>query len=149
MARENGVPGVIAQVLHFPPTCHPMFSARDKYECGSIIQNADNDVLSTPRYEAFCDAHTPNAEPDWRHSPLLASSLANLPPTLIQSAGLEVFRDDAFASAEALRDSGVDVEIHCHKGVGHCFPAIGPTLPETPVFYDRFIDFLKKHAGEY
>ncbi|KAI8954137.1 alpha/beta-hydrolase [Xylaria longipes] len=147
MARDNGITGLIAQVLHFPPACHPKFFPSNRYEFGSFVQNADNAVLTTARAEAFSDAHIPNAEPDWRHSPLLAPSHANLPPTLIQCGGLDIFRDGAFAYADALRDSGVDVEIYCYKGVGHCFPAVGPTLPETPVFYERFTTFLKKFAS--
>ncbi|KAI0470231.1 alpha/beta-hydrolase [Xylaria cf. heliscus] len=147
MARDNGVTGLIAQVLHFPPTCHPKFFPSDRYEFGSFVQNADNAVLTTAWAEAFSDAHIPNAKPDWRHSPLLAPSHADLPPTLIQCGGLDIFRDGAFAYADALRDSGVDVEFYCYKGVEHCFPTVGPTLPETPVFYQRFTAFLSKFAN--
>ncbi|KAG6354232.1 hypothetical protein INS49_004836 [Diaporthe citri] len=45
--RDNGVTGVIAQVLHFPATCHPKFFPKDTYEFGSYIQNCENPVLST------------------------------------------------------------------------------------------------------
>ncbi|KAF5023092.1 hypothetical protein F66182_4849 [Fusarium sp. NRRL 66182] len=110
--RENGITGIIAQVLHFPPTCHPKFFPRDRYEYGSYIQNQDNAVLDTLNMETVYDAYVPNAKPDYRHSPLLARSHEGLPPTLIQCGGVDVLRDDAFAYADVLRDDGVDVEIH-------------------------------------
>lgn len=177
MARDDGITGIIGQVLHFPAICHPKFFPRDKYEFGSYIQNADNCVLSVVRYEAFLDAYNPNPEPDHRHSPLLATSLANLPPAckktlpyhflsiplyhhsshscitnmwscllVIQCAGVDIFRDEAFAYAEALEVAGVDVEIYGYQGVPHCFPAIMNTHPSTPTFYERFNSFLSKHA---
>ncbi|KAI0850347.1 Alpha/Beta hydrolase protein [Daldinia vernicosa] len=146
MARENGITGVIAQILHFPTVCYPKFFPRDKYEYGSYIQNSENPVLSTLRMEAFFRSYNPDPKPDYRHSPLLAESLANLPPALIQCAGYDVLRDDAFAYAEALKAAGVDAEIYGYQGVPHCFPAVTPTHPSTPVFYKRFNSFLKKHA---
>ncbi|KAI2775229.1 alpha/beta hydrolase fold-domain-containing protein [Daldinia loculata] len=146
MARENGITGIIAQVLHFPAVCHPKFFPRDEYEYGSYIQNSENPVLSTLRMEAFLRAYNPNPKPDYRHSPLLAESLTNLPPALIQCAGYDILRDDAFAYAEALQAAGVDVEIYGYQGVPHCFPAVIPTHPSTSVFYKRFNSFLKKHA---
>ncbi|KAI2472411.1 alpha/beta-hydrolase [Annulohypoxylon bovei var. microspora] len=146
MARDDGITGIIAQVLHFPLVCHPKFFPREKYEFGSYVQNADNCVLSVLRNEAFLDSYIPKPKPDHRHSPLLVASHANLPPALIQCAGVDIFRDDAFAYAEALEAAGVDVEIYGYKGVPHCFPAVIATHPSTPEFYERYNAFLKKHA---
>ncbi|KAI8632637.1 alpha/beta-hydrolase [Xylariaceae sp. FL1651] len=146
VARDDGISGIVAQVLHFPSVCHSKFFPKDRYEFGSFIQNADNCVLSTLKYEALVDAHNPNSQPDPRHSPLLAASLTGLPPTLIQCAGVDVFRDDAFAYAEALDAAGVDVEIYSYQGVPHCFPAVITTHPRTAEFYDKYNGFLKKHA---
>ena len=80
-ARDAGISGIVAQVLHFPLVCHPKFFPRDKYEYGSMIQNQKSGVLSTVRTESFLDAYIQNPVPDQRHSPLLAPSLRNLPPT--------------------------------------------------------------------
>ncbi|KAI0487687.1 alpha/beta hydrolase fold-domain-containing protein [Xylaria cf. heliscus] len=147
LAREERVTGIIAQVLHFPTVCHPKFLPRATYELGSHIQNTENAVLSSVRYDVFLGCYIPDpSSPDYRHSPLLASSFEGLPPTLIQSAGVDIFRDEGFAYADALGAGGVDVEMHCYKGVPHCFPAVMITNPETPVFYARFNAFLKKHA---
>ncbi|KAL4726645.1 hypothetical protein ACLX1H_005533 [Fusarium chlamydosporum] len=107
---RHGITGLIAQVLHFPSTCHPKFFPKDKYEYGSYIQNCDDVVLSTLGAETFWDTYTPNAKPDYRHSPILADSFKGLPPTLIQCAGVDPFRDDAFAYSEALKNDEVDVK---------------------------------------
>ncbi|KAI0521128.1 alpha/beta hydrolase fold-domain-containing protein [Xylaria bambusicola] len=146
IARDNGTSGIIAQVLHFPALCHPKFFPRDKYEFGSYIQNAESCVLNIRQFETFLDFHSPNPTPDYKHSPLLAPSLAGLPPALIQSAGVDILRDESFAYADALAAAGVDVEIHCYKGVPHCFPGLMTRHPHTPVFYERYNAFLKKHA---
>ncbi|KAI1763260.1 alpha/beta-hydrolase [Hypoxylon sp. FL1150] len=89
-------------LLHFPSACHPKFYPQDIYELGSYIQNAVNCVLSAVRVEAFIDAYNPHSEPDYRHSPLLADSLVNRQPALIQCVGVDILLDEAFAYAEAL-----------------------------------------------
>ncbi|KAI2639291.1 alpha/beta-hydrolase [Xylaria nigripes] len=148
MARDNGITGIKAQVLHFPSLCHPKLFPKHKYEFGSYVQNAENVVLSVGRFEAFLKAYMPDPDPeiDYRHSPLLAPSLANLPPALIQSAGVDIFRDMGLAYSEALQAAGVEVEVHIYGGLPHCFPALLHTSPSTPVFYDRYSAFLRKHA---
>jgi hypothetical protein len=78
-------------VLHFPSVCHPKFFPRDKYEFGSYIQNAENVVLSALRFEAFLDANMPVPNADYKKSPLLAPSLAGLPPTRERSRSLFSF----------------------------------------------------------
>ncbi|KAG5657044.1 hypothetical protein KAF25_011213 [Fusarium avenaceum] len=145
---RDGITGVIAQVLHFPPTCHPKFFPRDKYEYGSYIQNYDDAVLGAINMETVYDAYTPNAKPDYRHSPLLAESFKGLPPTLIQCGGVDPLRDDAFAYAEALKSDGVEVAIHCYAGLPHWFAALLPHTTESVQFFERYNDFLARHAGK-
>lgn len=67
---------------------------------------------------------------------------------VIQCAGADVLRDDAFAYAEALQAAGVDVEVHGYAGLPHCFPAVVPTFEQTVVFYERYNQFLRKYAGD-
>ncbi|KAM0354386.1 hypothetical protein ACHAPU_001430 [Fusarium lateritium] len=144
---RDGITGLIAQVLHFPATCHPKYFPRERYEYGSYIQNQDDAVLSTIGMETFYDAYIPEAKPDYRHSPLLAESFKGLPPTLIQCGGADPLRDDAFAYADTLNNDGVDVEMHCYAGVPHWFAAVLPHAPETTQFHDRFSGFLSKQVG--
>ncbi|KAF5497173.1 AB hydrolase superfamily protein [Colletotrichum siamense] len=146
--RDNGITGVIAQVLHFPIICHPKFFPREKYEYGSYIQNNDNPVIGALAMEGALDAYLPKPKPDHRHSPILAKSLKDLPRTLIQCAGYDVLRDEALAYAEALEAEGVDVEVHAYRGLPHCFPAVLPAAEEeVSRFYERYMAFLDKVTG--
>ncbi|KAL6921068.1 hypothetical protein FSHL1_005040 [Fusarium sambucinum] len=141
----DGITGVIAQVLHFPASCHPKFFPRDRYEYGSYIQNHDDAILSALGMDTFYDAYTPEVKPDYRHSPLLADSFKDLPPTLIQCAGVDPLRDDSFALAEAMKNDGVQVEIHCYAGLPHWFHVVLPSATETSQLLQRYTDFLEKH----
>ncbi|KAI0483197.1 Alpha/Beta hydrolase protein [Xylariaceae sp. FL0804] len=159
-ARDGGIPGIVAQVAHFPATCHPKFFPRRddddddddgrrhefKFEFGSYAQERRNAVLPAGVMETFWDAYAPAARPDPRHSPLLAASLAGLPPTLIQVAGADVLRDEGLAYAEALRAAGVEVETHVYPGVPHCFPTLLTKQRCTAEFYERFTGFLQRHG---
>ncbi|RFU78357.1 esterase lipase thioesterase [Trichoderma arundinaceum] len=80
MAREEGIKGIIAQVLTFPITCHPKFFPTERYEMGSYQQNRSSSVVTAARMEWFLDMYMPEPTNDWRLSPLLAQSLKNLPP---------------------------------------------------------------------
>lgn len=166
-ARETGVTGIVAQVLNYPLVCHSKYFPRNKYEYGSNIQNADSPVLSAFLMETFHDEYTPEAQPDYRHSPLLAVSHEGLPPTrkfgslqrglvavltlllslVIQCGGYDILRDDAFAYAEALENAGVEVELHAYAGLPHDFANILVSIPQTKEFYDRYMRFLEKHTG--
>ncbi len=66
---------------------------------------------------------------------------------VIQCAGVDILRDDAFAFAEALEAANVQVEIFCYPGVPHCFPAILTTVSETSKFYERYCEFLERHTN--
>ncbi|KAK7989882.1 hypothetical protein PG989_010197 [Apiospora arundinis] len=159
-ARDQGITGIVAQVLHFPQMCHPKLFPKDRYEFGSYIQNANASVFGLIRDECFLDAYVPDTSaPDARkHWPLLADSHRELPPSayvlhicpailFIQCGGSDVLRDDSFAYAEALEAAGVDVEIHAYPGLPHCFASVVPTLSDTQEFYKRYDAFLDRHTG--
>jgi acetyl esterase/lipase len=80
MARDEGITGIIGQILSMPVTVHPKFAPTDKYEMGSWQQNANASVVKPLRLEWFLDQYMPEPTDDWRMSPLLAPSLKGLPP---------------------------------------------------------------------
>ncbi|RYO76950.1 hypothetical protein DL766_007466 [Monosporascus sp. MC13-8B] len=129
------------------PTCKNNAKALGINPENIILAGSNARTSLGPEVEAFLDAYLPNPEPGPRHSPLLVSSLKDLPPALIQCAGLDILRDDAFAYAEALETAGVDVEIYGYKGVPHGFPGYLLDIPETAQFYKRHNAFLKKFTG--
>lgn len=81
MARDEGLSGIIGQVLGIPVTCHPKFFPTGDYEYESYKQNAEAPMLPGHTMMWFWDHYAPPAEvkPDPRHSPLLGK-LEGLPP---------------------------------------------------------------------
>lgn len=62
---------------------------------------------------------------DPRASPLLADSVAGLPPAYIAVAGFDPLRDEGRAYAERLRAADVPVELDCHDALVHGFIGLG------------------------
>ncbi|KAF4500340.1 AB hydrolase superfamily [Fusarium agapanthi] len=122
--------------------------ARSRLRQRRYVQNHNDAVLSTINMETVLDAHVLKAKPDYRHSPLLSGSFKGLPPTLIQCGGTDVLRDDSLAYADALKKDGIDVEIHCYAGLPHWFPVILPQASQSVQFYERYNNFLARHAGK-
>jgi len=86
--------------------------------CNGTIER-QNDSLDGLRWQA--NQYLSNSE-EANHpyvSPLNASDLGNLPPTLILLAEKDELRPDGEQFAKRLRESGVPTFIHCQKGIGH------------------------------
>ena len=66
-------------------------------------------------------------------SPLLAKSLAGLPPVDIHTAEFDPFRDEGEAFAARLQDAGVPVRLTRHDGMIHYFYALPDLLPYAEV----------------
>jgi acetyl esterase len=60
-----------------------------------------------------------------RISPLLATSLSDIPPTYIIVGNCDPLKDEALAYATRLRQSGVDVSVECIPGAIHAFLSFG------------------------
>ena len=65
--------------------------------------------------------------------------------TVIQIAGLDPLRDEAFAYAERLGAEGVKTEVHAYQGLPHCFYMF-TSHPESAKYYRRVVGFVKKPA---
>jgi len=61
----------------------------------------------------------PAQQTDPLASPILAESLAGMPPAYIGTAGFDVLHDDGEDYAVALEQAGVEVEYRCHTGMVH------------------------------
>ncbi|CAM1500811.1 Fc.00g099730.m01.CDS01 [Cosmosporella sp. VM-42] len=145
MARDEGVSGILAQVLCFPVTCHPKFFPTDKYEFGSYQQNHDASIVTSIRMEWFLDHYMPEPTDDWRFSCLLAPTLKGLPPALVIVAGYDTLRDEGIAYAERLKEEGVDTDLHTYQGMPHCFYAFA-THPKAVDYFDQIIEFISKYS---
>jgi acetyl esterase/lipase len=79
IARDEGVNGIIGQILNIPVTCHP-----DHYPSGhknsSYKENMDAPIVDAERMRWFWRNYLPGGGADPLASPLLDKSLAGLPP---------------------------------------------------------------------
>lgn len=77
-----------------------------------------------------CYLDSEKSRQDFRYAPLVAESLANLPPALVVVAGFDILRDEGIAYAEGLKASGVNVELQEYQGMFHPFVSLSGVLDE-------------------
>jgi acetyl esterase/lipase len=117
LARDEGGPEIGLQALVYPAT-----DARMGWP--SIEENGEGYFLTKDDMKWFMGNYGLGSvveAADWRLSPLLASSHANLPPALIVTAEFDPLRDEGQAYADALRAAGVDVTVAHYDGMIHAF----------------------------
>ncbi|TCC00123.1 alpha/beta hydrolase [Kosakonia quasisacchari] len=127
-AKERHTPAIRYQVMFWPVT-----DAR--FETGSYNQFSNGYFLSKNMMKWFWDNYT-TKESDRRNilaSPLEASSaqLKGLPPTLIQTAELDVLRDEGEAFGRKLDAAGVPVTVTRYNGMIHDYGLLN-ALSEEP-----------------
>ena len=123
IARDNNGPALSGQLLLTPVTDGSQQSA-------SHHENGDGYILTKALMEWFWNHY---ADVDDRTkptaSPLLASSLANLPPAMIVTAQFDPLRDEGNAYARALADAGVQVKRMQARGHIHTSITMVDVLP--------------------
>ena len=68
---------------------------------------------------------------DWRASPHLAESHADLPPALVMTAGFDPLRDEGLMYADALSNAGVPTQYICFERQIHGFITMGRIMQEA------------------
>jgi len=127
MARDAGGPAFSSplsfQLLIYPGTDQQMAHA-------SIDRNGEGYLLTKKSMEYFRGHYLPRKEDwlDWRASPLLAKSLAGLPPAYVITAGYDPLLDEGRAYAERLKQEGVATEYREHADMVHGFITMGRVL---------------------
>jgi acetyl esterase len=122
-AREAGAPRLAFQLLIYPAVDQRMGHA-------SIEKNGEGYLLTRQNMLYFRGHYLPNEADrlDWRASPLLAPSLAGLPPAFVLTAGYDPLVDEGRAYAERLAREGVAAEYRCYEGMVHGFITMGRVL---------------------
>jgi acetyl esterase len=97
LARDAGGPALAFQLLVYPATDQRATGA-------SHERNAQGYLLTRDAIHFFRRAYLPHESDwlDWRASPLLAKSHANLPPALVITAGYDPLLDEGRAYAQKL-----------------------------------------------
>lgn len=113
MAREQGGPKLLYQVMHCPVTD---FGS----ETPSYAENAEGYMLTRESMEWFWNHYLPSAAhgAETYASPL-RGDLTGLPPALVQTAEFDPLRDEGKAYAEKLRAAGVPVTYSQYPGLIH------------------------------
>jgi acetyl esterase len=116
MTRDRKGPPISYQVLIYPITdCD--------FERPSYLENADGYFLTRSQMQWFWQHYvtTPEQMREPYASPMRAESLRGLPPAFILTAEFDPLRDEGEAYANALRQAGVNVELHNYHGLIHAF----------------------------
>ena len=122
-ARDAGGPRLAFQLLIYPQT-------DQRYSFPSIERNGEGYVLTKQSMEYFRGHYLPRRQDweDWRASPLLAKSLAGLPPALVITAGFDPLVDEGRAYAERLAAEGVVTASREFPDMVHGFLLMGGVL---------------------
>ncbi|WP_349256811.1 alpha/beta hydrolase [Acerihabitans sp.] len=144
MAKEKGAPKIRFEALLWPVT-------NANFDTVSYKTYANGHFLTRNMMKWFWDAYTKDVgqRKDIHASPLMAttSQLKGLPPTLIQTAELDVLRDEGEAYGRKLDAAGVDVTVTRYNGMIHDFGLLNP-LSQVPAVRSQILQAateLKTH----
>jgi acetyl esterase len=123
LARDAGGPSLSFQLLIYPGVDNRMGHA-------SIETNGEGYLLTKRSMFYFRGHYLPNPADwhDWRASPLLAKSLAGLPPAFVMTAGFDPLRDEGRAYSERLQREGVPTQYREYADMVHGFITMGRAL---------------------
>jgi acetyl esterase len=137
MARDRKGPRLSCQALVYPAV---NLCALDT---ASFRSFSDGYALSREDVEFFIGCYVPDAAARKNPyvSPLLAPTLAGLPPALVITAGFDVLRDEGRDYAGRLSRAGVACEhaefptmVHGFVNMGRLFPEAGDALAKVSAF---------------
>ncbi|MGI4836015.1 MAG: alpha/beta hydrolase [Janthinobacterium lividum] len=146
MAKEQGTPKLRFQLLLWPVT-------DANFDTGSYQQFAEGHFLTKNMMIWFWDSYTTDAaqRAEIHASPLRATveQLEGLPPALVQTAGLDVLRDEGEAYARKLDAAGVDVTAVRYNGMVHDYGLLNPLsgVPEVKAAMRQAAGELKAHLN--
>jgi acetyl esterase/lipase len=116
MAKDRGRPNIRCQVLLWPVT-------NAAFDTASYDDFAEGHFLTRSMMKWFWDSYTtdPRERQDVYASPLQARDerLKGLPPAIIQTAEMDVLRDEGEAYARKLDHAGVEVTSTRYNGLIH------------------------------
>ena len=123
MAKDRGRPNIRCQVLLWPVT-------NAAFHTASYDDFAEGHFLTRNMMKWFWDSYTtdPRERQDVYASPLQAAKerLKGLAPALIQTAEMDVLRDEGEAYARKLDQAGVDVTSTRYNGLIHDYGLLNP-----------------------
>jgi len=143
-AKEAGTPKLRFQALLWPVT-------DANFNNASYNQFAEGHFLTRNMMQWFWNSYTtdPRQRDDIHASPLRASleQLKGLPPALVQTAEMDVLRDEGEAYARKLDAAGVPVTAVRYNGMIHDYGLLNvlSTVPSVRSAMDQAAQALKNH----
>ena len=123
MAKDRGRPDLRCQLLLWPVT-------NAAFDTGSYEEFAEGHFLTRNMMMWFWDSYTtdPRERQDVYASPLQGTNerLKGLVPAVIQTAEMDVLRDEGEAYARKLDHAGVDVTLTRYNGLIHDYGLLNP-----------------------
>jgi acetyl esterase/lipase len=132
------------------------YSIRPDCPYNSYLENASAPCLPLERMRFFMKhflgekmPHPPPAanpailSPEVELSPMKATSLKGLAPAIINTADVDILRDDGEAYARKLSENGVQVKLKRYMGVPHPFTHMDGALEEAREYTQDCCDQLK------
>ena len=125
-ARDAGDLPLVFQLLIYPATDM-------RRGAPSHVGNGQGYLLTRDTMAYFHGHYIddPRHDTDWRASPLLAGSLAGLPPALIITAGFDPLRDEGMQYAVRLTEAGSRAVQLCFERQIHGFITMGRVLDDA------------------
>ena len=138
LARDQGGPGLLAQLLVYPATDMMM-------RFPSHARNGSGYRLTRSAITWFICGYLRQGEDmkDFRASPLLAENHQHLPPALVITAEFDPLLDEGEAYAKQLTNAGVDVEYKCYDGMIHGFFAMPGAVDTSKAALADSANFLR------
>ncbi len=143
LARDADGPHLAAQGLVYPPAAGNHagdYPSRETHAAGPTLTARSMDYFSRHFFGPGAKA------PDFRGAPLLAASLAGLPPALVMVAGLDALRDEAMAYAQALAAAGNDATVVEYHSLPHGFLSMG-AVPAARLGQLQLAQFLAQRLA--
>lgn len=139
MARDQGGPSLVYQVLIYPVT-----DARG--QAPSITENGDGYLLTKETMLWFTQHYLHNDDEKLNPlaSPLLASDLSNLPPALVITAEFDPLRDEGEIYADRLKAAGVPITVTRYNGMIHLFLSMAGVVDQGKEAFAQIARELRK-----
>ena len=126
------------QILIYPSVDYSM-------SCKSIEENGSGFLLEKEKISWYFDKYFQHNEPSQLVSPLFMSMDANMPETIIFTAGCDPLRDEGHAYGQALSKLGVKVEQHSFNGMIHAYMLLDSLVAkECEETYQLIGEFIGK-----
>lgn len=116
MAKDRGVPVPCAEMLIYPVTARGLATESIKKYVDTPLCNSRD----MEKYDRFYVQDEQAGKREYR-SPIHADSLADIPPTYLETAEFDCLRDEGILYAERLMQFKVPVELHNTVGTIHGF----------------------------